>query len=93
VLIHSTWLTHALLHGSLCKEERMKLFAKKKRQPAGVDETFVRLIQIAEEDPEIREQILCILSLDAFNRKSALNTYIQNMRLKGAPMEFISAIA
>jgi hypothetical protein len=70
----------------------MKRFTKG-TQSAGVDETFVRLIQIATEDQEIREQLLRILSLDSFNRKSALNTYIQNMRLKGAPGEFISAIA
>ena len=70
----------------------MKQFAKNART-AGVDSTFVRLIQIASEDPEIREQILYILSLDAFNRKSALNTFIHNMRLKGAPSEFVSAIA
>jgi hypothetical protein len=76
----------------LPKEERMKLFIKKPRV-TGVDDTFVRLIQIATENKEIREQILAILSLDAFNRKSALNTFIQNMRLKGAPGEFISAIA
>jgi len=70
----------------------MKKFTKK-IQTAGDDETFVRLIQIAREDQEIKEQILRILSLDAFNRKSALNTYIHNMKLKGAPSEFISAIS
>ena len=70
----------------------MKLFAKRSRS-AGDDEAFVSLIQVAIEDPEIREQILRILSLDAFNRKSALNTFIQEMRFKGAPHEFVSAIA
>jgi hypothetical protein len=70
----------------------MKQFTKK-LQTEGVDETFIRLIQIAREDLKIREQLLSILSLDAFNRKSALNTYIYNMKLKGAPNEFVSAIA
>ena len=70
----------------------MKLFGKAKRSP-GDDETFVRIIQVAGEDPEIREQILRILSMDAFNRKSALNTFIGEMRLKGAPRDFVSAIA
>jgi len=65
----------------------------KKARTAGDDETFVRLLQVASEDPGIREQILRILSLDAFNRKSALNTFIHNMRLKSAPGEFVSAIA
>jgi hypothetical protein len=70
----------------------MKLFDNKAKA-AGVDETFVRLIQLASEDPKIREQILWILSMDSFNRKSALNTFIHNMKLKGAPGEFVSAIA
>jgi hypothetical protein len=70
----------------------MKLFGKKKRS-AGDDETFVRLIQIAREDTEIREQLLRILSLDPPNRKSALRTFIQEMKLKSAPREFVSAIA
>jgi len=60
---------------------------------AGDDETFVRLIQVAGEDAEIKKQILGFLSLDNFNRKSALNTFIHEMRLKGAPREFVSAIA
>jgi hypothetical protein len=70
----------------------MKLFYKKEQAP-GVSDTFVRLIEIAQEDLEIKQQILSILSLDSFNRKSALNTYIQNMKLKGAPGDFISAVA
>jgi hypothetical protein len=70
----------------------LKLFGKNEEE-AGVDETFVRLIQLAGEDPKIKEQILWILSLDSFNRKSALNTFIHNMKLKGAPGDFVSAIA
>ena len=70
----------------------MRLFSKKARS-AGENEAFVRLIQVAGEDPGIRTLILRILSLDAFNRKFALNTLIDDMRLNGAPGEFISAIA
>lgn len=70
----------------------MKLFSKPPRS-AGDDETFVRLIQIARDDPEIREKILGFLRLDSFNRQSALNTFIQQMKLKGAPREFVSAVA
>jgi len=70
----------------------MKLFWEKTRS-AGDDETFIRLIQIARDNPEIREKILGILYMDPFNRKSALNTFIEQMRLKGAPREFVSAVA
>ena len=70
----------------------MKLFSKKLLS-AGDDETFVRLIQIAREDPEVRKKILCFLHLDPFNRKSTLNTFIQQMKLKGAHSEFVSAVS
>ena len=59
----------------------------------GDNETFVHLIQIAREETEIRRQMLGILSLDAFNRKSALNIFIQEMNPKDAPREFVSAIS
>ena len=57
------------------------------------NETFVRLIQVAKEDPEIREKLLSILSLDKFNRKSALHSFLEQMRLMQAPEELRSAIA
>ena len=57
------------------------------------NETFVRLIQVAKEDPEIREQLRSILSLDKFNRKSALHSFLEQMRLRQAPEEFLAAIA
>lgn len=70
----------------------MKLFSKKPMS-AGDDDTFIRLIQIARQDPEIRRKILGILQMDSFNRKSALNTFIQQMQIKGAPRDFVSAVA
>jgi len=70
----------------------MRLFWRKRRS-AGEDEAFVRIIQVAGEDPGIRTLLLRILSLDAFNRKSALNTLIDDMKLNGTPREFISAFA
>ena len=57
------------------------------------DETFVRLIQVAKEDPEIKEQLLSILSLDEFHRKSALHSFLEQMRLMQAPEKLRSAIA
>ena len=57
------------------------------------NETLVRLIRVAKEDPEIREQLLAILSLDKFNRKSALHSFLEQMSLMQAPEELLSAIA
>ena len=59
---------------------------------AADDDTFIRLVQIARDDPKINKEILKILTLDSFNRQSALNTLLDTMRLKGAPLEFIEAV-
>jgi hypothetical protein len=62
---------------------------RKSRQSIADNETFVTLIRVAQEDPEVKEQLSAILRLDDFNRKSALNTFLQEMQLKQAPREFV----
>jgi hypothetical protein len=57
------------------------------------NEAFVTLIRVAQEDGEIKEQLFAILTLDKFNRESALNSLIGDLRLKEAPRGFVSAIA
>lgn len=57
------------------------------------NETFINLIQIAKKDEKIKKTLLNILRLDSFNRKSFLNTYIEQMKLKKAPIDFVEAIA
>ena len=66
---------------------------RKSGQSIAENEAFVTLIQVAQEDPDVKEQLSAILRLDDFNRKSALNTFLQEMQLKRAPREFVSAIA
>ncbi len=63
------------------------------RRPVAENKAFVTLVRVAQEDPEIRTQLQGILSLDAFHRKSALNTFLEQLRYKGAPEVFVSAIA
>ena len=41
----------------------------------------------------MRKRLLAFLSLDRFHRKSALNSLIRDMKRKGAPDEFVSAMA
>ena len=65
----------------------------KKTTPITENETFIRLIQAAQDDPEFRMQIVSILSLDSFNRKSVLNTLIDNMRLNNESEDLIEAFA
>ena len=54
---------------------------------------FVTLIQVVQQDPKIREQLLAILSLDKCNRESALNTFVEQLQLQKAPNTFTEAIA
>ena len=66
---------------------------KEKIKTHETDEPFVTFMQVAKEDPEIKQAMIGILSQDEFNRTSILNTYIEEMRYKGAPESFISALA
>jgi len=70
----------------------MTLF-RKKNKSVGDDDNFVSLIQVAREDANIRQQLLSILSQERKKRGSILNSYINDLQLKKAPVEFISAIA
>ena len=65
---------------------------RRDHKSVGDNETFVQLIRVAMEDDDLRSQLVCILSLDTFNRQSALNSFLEEMRLKQAPQEFIVAI-
>lgn len=66
----------------------MKASGQKKR-----DETFVRLIQVAQEDPEVHARLKAILSMEPFDRESAIRTFMENSRLAGAPEDFVLALS
>ena len=70
----------------------MKLF-RKQSSTVGDNDAFVTLIQVAQEDADIRKQLQTILAHPPFHRKSMLNMLISQMKLKSAPPEFIAAIA
>lgn len=65
----------------------------KKNKSVGKREPFVTLIRVAQEDIQIKNHLLGILSQNRFNRESILNSYINDLTLKKAPQEFIAAIA
>jgi hypothetical protein len=70
----------------------MDLFVKK--QPyISQNEDFIRLVQVIKEEPQIRQILKSILGLDNFNRKSALNTWLEELKLKQAPKKFRSALS
>lgn len=60
--------------------------------PTG-DEAFVNLLRVAREDKKIAGFLTAIIHLSEFERKSLVNTFITEMALKGAPSEFVQAIA
>ena len=57
------------------------------------NETFVRLIQVAECDPAVKQRLVSILELPSLDRKSALMTLVENMKSKGVDTDFTLAIA
>ena len=62
-------------------------------ESVGDNEAFVKLIQVAKEDSNINKTLIPIISMDPFQRKSAIGSLIEDMQLKGAPKKFVAAIA
>jgi hypothetical protein len=54
---------------------------------------FITLIQVASENREMGKRLKAILSMDSFNRKSMLNTWIEELRMKQAPASLITSLA
>ncbi len=59
----------------------------------GEDENFIALVQVLKEDYKVRSKIEPILSLDKFNRKSALNTWLEQLKFQQAPKKFIGLLS
>ena len=59
----------------------------------GDNEAFVKLIQVAKEDRSIHKTLVTILSMEPFQRTSAIGSLVEEMQLKGAPKTFVAAIA
>jgi hypothetical protein len=70
----------------------MKLFDENKHFVTD-DENFVALVQVLKEDRKIRSKIEPILSLDPFNRKSVLNTWVEQLKFQQAPGKFIALLS
>lgn len=70
----------------------MKLFDENKHFLTD-DENFIALVQVLKEDHKIRSKIEPILSLDPFNRKSVLNTWVEQLKFQQAPGKFIAMLS
>ncbi|MBF0442609.1 MAG: hypothetical protein HQK54_11940 [Oligoflexales bacterium] len=56
------------------------------------DQTFIRLIQLINEDQGFSEMIMKIINMDSFNRASMLNSIIHEQGLKGANAEHLQVL-
>ena len=67
--------------------------SKKSKTPIVDNETFIDLMRIAQEKDDIKKKLTFILKLDSFNRQSVLNTWLNDLRLQGAPEKLIKALS
>ena len=56
-------------------------------------DAFVTLMRVAQEDADVRKTLAGILGQPSFHRQSLLNGLVTEMKLKGAPADFISAVS
>lgn len=66
---------------------------KKKLENPQLDDPFITFMQVAREEPEIKQTLVGILRQDDFHRTSILNTTIDEMRYQGAPETLIRSFA
>jgi len=66
-----------------------RAFAQKKAN----DDNFVTLLSVAHDSPQIRVQLLSILRHTPFQRKSLINTWLEDLKLAGAPPELQNALS
>ena len=59
---------------------------KGSRKPIVDHEKFIDLMRVASEEPDVRGKLNSILKLDSFNRRSILNTWLDDLKLQGAPV-------
>ena len=56
-------------------------------------ESFITMLRVACEDPRINAQLERVLSLPDEERQSFIRTWVSDIMIKGAPKDFIAAIA
>jgi hypothetical protein len=59
----------------------------------GDNQAFVTLVAAAREDRELSRSLLAILGLPSFQRRSLLNSMIQQMTLRSERADLIAAVS
>ena len=60
---------------------------------AQLNDTFIYIIRVAEDDENVCATLLKILSLSSENRKMAVENLVSDLKSQRAPKDFIEAIA
>jgi hypothetical protein len=56
-------------------------------------ERFICLVQAVLEDPVIKQRILKMLKLNSFERRSVLNIWLEQLRLRNASEELLYVLS
>ena len=70
--------------------------ALKSSKPADPDKAFEplkRLIQVMRKDPVINAEVMKILKLDPYQRRFVLNNWLEQLRLRNASENLLSALS
>ena len=67
--------------------------SKKQGNTVGDNETFVTLIQLARQDPQVGGTLRTILAQPALQRKALVKALVDDMSRRSAPADFVQAIA
>jgi hypothetical protein len=54
---------------------------------------FMRLIQVMQDDAVINKQVIEMLQMDSYQRRSVLNNWLERLRRQDAPQNLLSALA
>ncbi len=56
-------------------------------------EPFIKLMQVMHKDPVINEKVIQLLKLDSYQRRSVLNVWLEQLRLRNASENLLSALS
>ena len=56
-------------------------------------ESFEKLIQVMRDDPLINEKVIQVLQLNSFQRRSVLNSLLEQLRIHHASENLMSALS
>ena len=56
-------------------------------------ESFATLIEIMRDDQDINEKVMAVLRLDSYKRRAILNDWLEQLRIRNASEDLLSALS